>query len=89
MSTSDPTASPGSSGTSAGRISTFDVPGARGTEAVKLNDRRQIVGRYSEDTPFVDDSARVRGYIRHRGKTTRIDVATGRAHAAHRHQRPR
>jgi probable HAF family extracellular repeat protein len=57
-----------------GTISTFDVPGARGTEAVKLNDRRQIVGRYSEDTPFVDDSARVRGYIRHRGKTTRIDA---------------
>jgi D-alanyl-D-alanine carboxypeptidase len=32
---------------SRGRISTFDVPGARATEAVKLNDRRQIVGRYS------------------------------------------
>ncbi|MGH9228712.1 MAG: hypothetical protein ACRD07_08275, partial [Acidimicrobiales bacterium] len=62
-----------------GRISTFDVPGARGTEAVKLNDRRQIVGRYSEDTPFVDDSTRVRGYIRHRGKTTRID-APGAVH---------
>jgi probable HAF family extracellular repeat protein len=57
-----------------GRISTFDVSGARGTEAVKINDRRQIVGRYSEDTPFVDDSTRVRGYIRHRGKTTRIDA---------------
>jgi probable HAF family extracellular repeat protein len=62
-----------------GRISTFDVPGARGTEAVKLNDRRQIVGRYSEDTPFVDDSARVRGYVRHRGETTRID-APGAVH---------
>jgi hypothetical protein len=48
---------------SRGGISTFDVPGARAIEAVKLNDRRQIVGRYSEDTPFVDDSARVRGYI--------------------------
>ena len=62
-----------------GRISTFDVPGARGTEAARINDRRQIVGRYSEDTPFVDDSTRVRGYIRHRGKTTRID-APGAAH---------
>jgi probable HAF family extracellular repeat protein len=62
-----------------GRISTFDVPGARGTEAVKLNDRRQIVGRYSDDTPFVDDSARVRGYIRQGGKTTRID-APGAVH---------
>jgi probable HAF family extracellular repeat protein len=57
-----------------GRISTFDVPGARGTEAAKLNDRGQVVGRYSEDTPFVDDSARVRGFIRHRGTTTRIDA---------------
>jgi probable HAF family extracellular repeat protein len=57
-----------------GRISTFDVPGARGTEAVKINDRRQIVGRYSEDTPFVDDSTRVRGYIRDRGRITRIDA---------------
>ena len=57
-----------------GKISTIDVPRAKGTEAVKINDRRQIVGRYSEDTPFVDDSARVRGYIRHRGTTTRIDA---------------
>ena len=62
-----------------GRISTFDVPGAKGTEAVKINDRRQIVGRYSEDTPFVDDSTRVRGYVRDRGKTTTIDVP-GAAH---------
>jgi probable HAF family extracellular repeat protein len=62
-----------------GRISTFDVPGAKGTEAVKINDRRQIVGRYSEDTPFVDDSTRVRGFIRDRGKTTTID-APGAVH---------
>ena len=62
-----------------GRITTFDVPGARGTEAAKLNDRGQIVGRYSDDTPFVDDSARVRGYIRYRGKTTRLD-APGAVH---------
>jgi probable HAF family extracellular repeat protein len=57
-----------------GRISTFDVPGAKGTEAVKINDRHQIVGRYSEDTPFVEDSTRVRGYVRDRGKTTTIDA---------------
>jgi probable HAF family extracellular repeat protein len=62
-----------------GRISTFDVPGAKGTEAVKINDRRQIVGRYSEDTPFVDDSTRVRGYVRDRDGTTRID-APGAVH---------
>jgi probable HAF family extracellular repeat protein len=57
-----------------GRISTFDVPGARGTEAAKINDRRQIVGRYSDDTPFVDDSTRVRGYIRDGDRITRVDV---------------
>jgi uncharacterized membrane protein len=57
-----------------GTITTFDVPGARGTEAVKINDRGQIVGRYSEDTPFVDDSAKVRGYLRDGDKITRIDV---------------
>jgi probable HAF family extracellular repeat protein len=62
-----------------GTITTFDVPGARGTEAARLNDRGQIVGRYSDDTPFVDDSARVRGYVRYRGKTTRLD-APGAVH---------
>ncbi|MGH9287333.1 MAG: hypothetical protein ACRD0V_03395, partial [Acidimicrobiales bacterium] len=64
---------------SRGQITTFDVPGAQGTKAVKLNDRGQIVGRYSDDTPFVDDSTRVRGYIRYRGKTTRLD-APGAVH---------
>ncbi|MGH2473946.1 MAG: hypothetical protein ACRDIL_01675, partial [Candidatus Limnocylindrales bacterium] len=62
-----------------GKISTFDVPRAKGTEAVKINDRRQIVGRYSEDTPFVDDSTRGRGYVRDRGKTKTID-APGAVH---------
>jgi probable HAF family extracellular repeat protein len=57
-----------------GRLVTFDVPGAQGTEAGKMNDRGQIVGRYSDDTPFVDDSARVRGYIRNGDTITRIDV---------------
>ncbi len=56
-----------------GTITTFDVAGARGTEAVKINDRGQVVGRYSEDTPFVDDSARVRGYLRNGDTVTRID----------------
>ncbi len=56
-----------------GRITIFDVGGARGTEAVKINDRGQIVGRYSEDTPFVDDSARVRGYLRDGDEVTKID----------------
>jgi len=57
-----------------GTITVFDVPGARATEAAKINDRGQVVGRYSEDAPFVDDSARVRGYVRVGGQITRIDV---------------
>lgn len=57
----------------AGTITTFDVAGARGTEAVKINDRGQVVGRYSLDAPFVDDSSRVHGYLRNGDTVTRID----------------
>jgi probable HAF family extracellular repeat protein len=56
-----------------GRITSFDVPGARGTEGVDINDRGQIVGTYSQDTSIVNDSARPRGYLLDRGKLTRID----------------
>ena len=57
-----------------GRLTTFDVRGAKGTEASKINDGGQIVGRYSEDTPLVDDSSRVRGFVRsRRGAITRLD----------------
>jgi probable HAF family extracellular repeat protein len=59
-----------------GRITSFDVPGARGTEATDINDRGQIVGTYSEDTPIVNDSATPRAYVLDRfgrGKFTRID----------------
>jgi hypothetical protein len=33
-----------------GRTSVLDVPGAKGTEATKLNDRGQIVGFYENPT---------------------------------------
>ena len=56
-----------------GRLTTFDVPGARATEASKINDGGQVVGRYSEDTRLVDDSSRVRGFVWYRGTVTRID----------------
>jgi probable HAF family extracellular repeat protein len=56
-----------------GRITSFDVPGARGTEGVDINDRSQIVGTYSEDTPIVNDSARPRAYLLDHGEVTRID----------------
>jgi uncharacterized membrane protein len=48
------------------RISSFDVPGAAGTEAIRITDSGQIVGEYSNDTPFVNDSAFVRAYVKTR-----------------------
>ena len=56
-----------------GRITSFDVPGAQGTEATDINDRGQIVGTFSEDTPIVNNSARPRGYLFDRGKLTHRD----------------
>jgi hypothetical protein len=56
-----------------GRITSFDVPGARGTEPSDINDRGQIVGTCSEDTPIVNNSARPRGYLFDRGTLTPID----------------
>jgi uncharacterized membrane protein len=57
-----------------GRISSFDVPGAMGTEAVRISDRGQIVGEYSNDTPFVNESAAVHAYVTDRGRFVRLDV---------------
>jgi uncharacterized membrane protein len=57
-----------------GRFTVFDIPGAKGTEALGINDRGQIVGDYSEDTPIVNDSLKVHGYLLDRDKVTRIDV---------------
>jgi probable HAF family extracellular repeat protein len=66
-----------------GRLTVFDVPGARGTEAVKINDRGQIAGSYSQDTPIVNDSARSRGYLMDRGGTVvTIDVPGAEAGTA-------
>jgi probable HAF family extracellular repeat protein len=68
-----------------GRITSFDVPGAQGTEASDINDRGQIVGTYSEDTPIVNDSARPRAYVLDRfgrGKFTRIDFPGARVTVA-------
>jgi uncharacterized membrane protein len=57
-----------------GRISSFDVPGAAGTEAVRINDRGQIVGEYSNDTPFVNDSADIRAYVTYRDRFIRLRI---------------
>lgn len=57
-----------------GRTSVFDVPGAQGTEASKINNRGQIVGGFSLDTPIVNDSAALHGFLRDGDRFTRIDV---------------
>jgi probable HAF family extracellular repeat protein len=64
-----------------GTITTFDVPGAAGTEATDINDRGIISGAYSEDTPIVNNSARPRGFLLDGRKLTTIEadgaVSTG------------
>ena len=59
-----------------GRVTSFDVPGAQGTEATDINESGQIVGNYSEDTPIVNDATmNVHGFLRERsGKFTTIDA---------------
>jgi probable HAF family extracellular repeat protein len=57
-----------------GTITTFDVPGAAGTEATDINDRGIISGAYSEDTPIVNNSARPRGFLLDGTKLTTIEV---------------
>jgi uncharacterized membrane protein len=49
-------------------------PGVELTEAVKVNDRGQVVGTFSTDTPIVNDAASFHGYLWDRGKVTRIDA---------------
>jgi probable HAF family extracellular repeat protein len=56
-----------------GRISTFDVPGAAGTQATSINDRGVISGAYSTDTPIVNNSARPRGFLLDGKKLTTIE----------------
>ena len=47
-----------------GRITSFDVPGAREPRPSDLNDRGQIVGTYSEDTPIVNKApGRARSFL--------------------------
>ena len=57
-----------------GRFTTIDVPGAQGTEPHRSNNRGQIVGLYSDDTPIVNNSARPRGFLLDRGELTALDV---------------
>ncbi|MCT9075967.1 hypothetical protein [Streptomyces fulvoviolaceus] len=58
-----------------GEVTVFDVPGAKGTEAIKINDRGEVVGHYSTDTGLVNDSAKPHGFLRNsRGAFATIDM---------------
>jgi hypothetical protein len=51
-----------------GRITTIDVPGARGTAAQKINNRGQIAGVYSDTTPDTQVPP-TRGFLLDRGNS--------------------
>jgi probable HAF family extracellular repeat protein len=58
-----------------GRITRFDVPGARSTAPEKINNSGQIVGSYSVTAAFVKDpDARPRSFLLDRGRLTKIHV---------------
>jgi probable HAF family extracellular repeat protein len=57
-----------------GRFTIVDVPGAQGTEPHRINNRGQIVGLYSDDTPIVNNSAQPHGFLLDRGELIAIDV---------------
>jgi hypothetical protein len=58
-----------------GRLTVFDVPGAKGTEAIKVNDRGQIAGTWEDraETPAVEPGTH-HGFLWDRGRLTRFDV---------------
>ena len=59
----------------AGRFTTIDIPGAKGTSLYRINDRGQLVGRYSQTHANIQDpNAIQRGFLLDHGKLTRIDV---------------
>jgi hypothetical protein len=51
-----------------GRVTVLDVPGARGTEAVKLNDRGQVLGVYT------DAAGAFHGFVLTRGRLVSFDA---------------
>jgi probable HAF family extracellular repeat protein len=59
----------------AGRFTTIDIPGAKGTSLYRINDRGQLVGRYSQTHANIQDpNAIQRGFLLDHGRLTRIDV---------------
>jgi probable HAF family extracellular repeat protein len=57
-----------------GRINIFSLPGARGTKPLAMNNRGQIVGRYSNVTPIVTDDPSARAFLLDRGRLIQIRI---------------
>jgi hypothetical protein len=56
------------------RFTTIDVPGAKGTNAAKINNLGQVVGSYSDvDTDLEAIGVRLRVFLLDRGRFTRLD----------------
>jgi uncharacterized membrane protein len=53
-----------------GRTTVLDVPGAKGTEAVKVNDRGQVIGYYLDD--LTSQPGTIHGYLWDRGRLVTI-----------------
>jgi probable HAF family extracellular repeat protein len=57
-----------------GRFTRIDVPGAKATNAQKINNRGQIVGMYSDTSTVLEDpGVPLRGFLYDRGRYIRID----------------
>jgi probable HAF family extracellular repeat protein len=65
-----------------GRFANIDVPGALGTQAEKINNRGQIVGKYAEDEEDVQNNT-LRRFLYDRGRFVRIDFPRARQTLAH------
>jgi probable HAF family extracellular repeat protein len=64
------------------RFTNIDVPGALGTQAEKINNRGQIVGKYAEDEEDVQNNT-LRAFLYDRGRFIRIDFPRARQTLAH------
>jgi probable HAF family extracellular repeat protein len=58
-----------------GRFTKVNPPGAKGTQPQGINNRGQIVGKYSNTTGAVSEpGAQIRGFLLDRGRYIRLDV---------------
>jgi probable HAF family extracellular repeat protein len=64
------------------RFANIDVPGALGTQAERINNGGQIVGKYAEDLEDVQNNT-LRAFLFDRGRFVRLDFPRARQTLAH------